>query len=277
MPNGFSGPFHERLSQACGALPAPMHPGFMATAFRHWRDASILLECIGGGLAFTLFAEGDEQAGSQDGASPWQGGKQGEVGMALGAWCDGMVEVCDRLQDDPELGDESLHQEGMRGDDALISRQWSRALDGLDALVDDVGIAHVVGAEEVLQGGAACKLGGFEGRPLGEEVTEERSVFVVKPWQGVREVIFQRSGEAVGQAHCVADQTAAMFDEWLERTHPGALGDERLKLGTMLEQELERQFSVSGVVFRRTGSEGFAVLGQGHRIHGEPNQELGFS
>ena len=122
MPNGFSGPFHERVSQECGALPTPMDPGLIAAAFRHWRDASILLEFIGGGVAFTLFAEGDEQARGKDRTSTWQGGKQGEVGMALGALRDGMIEVCDRLQDDPELGDERLHQEGMRGDDALISR-----------------------------------------------------------------------------------------------------------------------------------------------------------
>ena len=178
---------------------------------------------------------------------------------------------------DPELGDESLDQEGMRGDDALISRQWCRALDGLDARVDDVGIAHVMGAEEALQGGAARQLGGFQGRPLGEEVTEECGVFVLKPLQGVREVVFERTGEAVGEAHFVADQTAAMFDELLERTHRGALGDERLKLVAMLEQELELQFSVGGVVFRMTGSKGFAVLGEGPRIDGEQHQELVFT
>jgi hypothetical protein len=277
VPNGFRGPFHERLSPEGGALPAPMDPGFIAAPFRHRRDARILLECIGGGVTCTLFAEGDEQARGTDRTGAWQGGKQGEVGMALGALRDGMVEVCDRLQDAPELGDESLHHEGMRGDDALSSRQWSRALDGLDARVDDVSIAHVVGAEAALQGGAAGQLGSFEGGPWGEEVTEERGVFVVKPLQGVWEVVFQRRGEAVGQAHVVANQAAAMFDEWLERTHPGALGDERLTLVAMPEQELELQCSGSGGVFRMTGSEGFAVLGQGNRIDGEQHQELVFA
>jgi hypothetical protein len=249
----------------------------MATAFRHWREASILLEFSGGGLAFTRFAEGDEPGRGQDGPSPWQGGKQGEVGRALGAWCEGMVDVCDRVQDDPELGDESLHQEGLRGDDALLSRQGSRARDGLEARVDDVGSAHVVGAEAVLQGGAAYRLDGFEGRPWGEDVTDERGVLVAQPLQGGREGVLQRRGEAVGQAHVGADQPAAMCDAWLERTHPGALGDERLQRVTRREQELARQFSVRGVVLRMTGSEGVAVLGQGHRIHGEQHQALGFS
>ena len=99
MPDGFSGPFHERLSQEGGALPAPMDPGFIAAAFRHRRDASILLECIGGGVAFPLFAERDEETRGKDRPSAWQGGKQGEVGMALGALRNGMVEVCDRVQE----------------------------------------------------------------------------------------------------------------------------------------------------------------------------------
>jgi hypothetical protein len=251
-----------------------MDPGFLAAALRHGRDASLLWEGIGGGIAFTRCAAGAEQARGQDRTSTWQGGKPGEVGMALGAWRDGMVEICERWQEDPELGDERLPQEGMRGDDALLSRQWSRALDGLDTRVDDVGRAHVVGAAEGLQGGAAGKLGGFEGRPVGQEVTEEREVFVVKPLPGVREVGGQRSGEAVGQAHVVADQTAAMFEALLERTYPGALGDERLQLVTRLEQALERPCSVRGVVFRMTGSEGVAVRGQGNRMNGAQNQEL---
>ena len=104
----------------------------------------------------------------------------------------------------------------MRGDHALIGGQGSRALDGLEARGDDVGVAHVMGVEEALQGGASRKLGGVKGRPVGEDVTEARGVFVVTPWQGVREVVLQRTGEAVGQAHCVADHTAAMCDEWAQ-------------------------------------------------------------
>jgi len=150
MAHGFRGPFHARVSQEGGALPAPMDPGFIAAAFRHRCDASIRLECIGGGVAFPLFAEGDEEARGKDRTSAWQGGKPGEVGMALRAVRNDMVEVGDRVQDEPELGDESLDQEGMRGDHALSGRQWRRALDGLEARVDDVGVAHVRGVEEVL-------------------------------------------------------------------------------------------------------------------------------
>jgi hypothetical protein len=67
-----------------------------------------------------------------------------------------------------------------------------------------------------------------------------------------------------------------MFDELLERPYRGALGDERLKLVAMLEQQLERQCSVGGVIFRMTRSKGFAVLSEGTRIDGEQNEERVF-
>ena len=143
--------------------------------------------------------------------------------------------------------------------------------------VDDVAIAHMMGAEEALQGRAARELGGFEGRPLGEKVAEEQGVFVLKPLQDVREVVFQGTGEAIGEAHFVADHTAAMFDEWVKGTHRGALGGEGLKCVAMLEQEFKWQFGVRGIVFGMTGREGFAVLGQGPRIDGEQDEEVIFT
>ena len=197
MPDGFRGPLHERLSQERRTLEAPVHPGFLATAFRDRCDARIFLEFLGGGEAFPLFAEGDEEAGGKDGPGPWQGVKQGEVGMGLGALRDGGVEVGNGLQGDAELGDEGLHQEGIGGDDAVIGGQRYGALDGLDAGGDDVGRAHVVGTEEALQGGAARELRGFEGRPAAEEVAKDRRIFLLKPLQDVREVVFERTGQAI--------------------------------------------------------------------------------
>lgn len=205
MAKGFRGPFHAGLSQEGGALQAPMDPGCVAAAFRHRRDARLLLPCISGEVAFPLFAEGDEKAWGKDRASARQGGTHGEVGMALGALREGVVEVCDRVQDAPELGDEGLDQQGRGGDHARIGGQRCGALDGLDTRGDDVDVAHVMGAEEALQGGAAREWGGFEGRPWREELAEARGIFVVTPWQGVREVVFQGTGETVGDAHLVAD------------------------------------------------------------------------
>ena len=161
----------------------------------------------------------------------------------------------------------------MRGDNACIGREWRRLPDSLDACINNVGIAYMMGVEEALQRSAARQRSGFEGGPLGAKVTAERGVFVVKPFQDVREVVFQRPGEAVSPAHCVADQTATMFDEWLKRTQRGALGGEGLEFVAMLQQELQLQCSVRGVVFRMAGGEGFAVFGQGARMDREQHEE----
>ncbi len=110
-----------------------MDPGFLAAAFRHRRNARIFLEFLGRGIAFPLFAKGDEEAGGKDGPGPWQGVKQREVGMGLGALRDGFIEVGNGLQGDAELGHEGVHQEGIGGDDAFIRGQRDGALDGLDA------------------------------------------------------------------------------------------------------------------------------------------------
>ena len=75
MANGLSSPFYQRLSQAGGALPAPMDPRFVPASFRHRRDTRILLAFIRGGVAFPLFTARDEEARGTDGASTWQGGK----------------------------------------------------------------------------------------------------------------------------------------------------------------------------------------------------------
>ena len=120
-------------------------------------------------------------------------------------------------------------------------------------------------------------MGGVERRPLGENVAEAGGVFVVKPLEGVREVVFQGPGEAVGDAHLVAEHAAAMCDEWLKGTHGGALGVKGLQVVAMLEQEFKLQFGGSGIVFGMAGREGFAVLGQGPRVEGQQDQECLFT
>jgi hypothetical protein len=125
-------------------------PGCVAAACRHRRNASILLECLSGSVAVALFATGDEEAGGQDGPSAWQGVKSGEVGMALGALRGGVVEGLERMQGHTQLGDKSLDEERIGCNEAFSGGQWCSALDGTDASVDDVGVAHVMVVEMVL-------------------------------------------------------------------------------------------------------------------------------
>ena len=95
--------------------------------------------------------------------------------MALGALRDGVVKGLDGLQGDPELVDKGLDEQGMGGDDALIGGQGRGGLDGVDTLCDDVRRAHMVVAEEGLQGGAPGELRGFEGRPAAQKVTKDEA------------------------------------------------------------------------------------------------------
>jgi hypothetical protein len=71
----------------------------------------------------------------------------------------------------------------------------------------------------------------------------------------------------------VADQTAAMFDEWFEGPHRGAWGGEGRECVAMLEQERKREFRVRGIVLGVAGREGCPVRGQGPRIDGEQNKK----
>ena len=274
MPERFCGPFHERLSEERRTLPAPVDPGFLATAFCDRCDARIFLEFLGGGEAFPLFAEGYEEARGKDGPGPWQGVKQGEVGMGLGALGNGSVEVGNGLQGDAELDDKGLHQEGMRGDHAFIRGQRHRVLDGLNAGRDDVGRAHVVGTEKALQGGATGESDGFQGGPAAEEVAKDRRIFFLKPLQGVGEVVFERTRQAIRQPDFVADEAPAMFDELRQGAHRWALRDKGGEFVTVFEQELDLEFGIGGVIFGPARGKRFAVLGHGEWIDGKEHEEL---
>ena len=274
MPDRFRGPFHERLSQERRTLQAPVDPGFLATAFRDRCDARVFLEFCGRGVAFPLFAKGHEEARGKDRTGAWQGVKQGEVGMVLGALRDGAIKVGNGLHGDTELGDEGLHQEHIGGDDAVICGQRSCALDGFDAGGDHVGRAHVMGPEEALKGGATCELGGFEGRPAAQEVTKDRRIFLLKPLQDVWEVVFEGTGQAVGETDCVADQSPTVFDALRQGAHGGALGAEGGKLVTVFEEQFDLEFGVGRGIFGSARGTRFAVRGHGEWIDGKEPEEL---
>jgi hypothetical protein len=238
----------------------------MAAPFRHRREARRPLECIGGGVTGTVCPDSAEEAGSTDRASARPGGQHGAVGRLPGAVRHGRVDVGNGRQDGSELSHERRDEERMRGAHACSGREWRRVLEGVDAWLNHVGIAPMMGVEAARQSSAARQLSGFAGGPWGEQVTEARGVLVVTPFQDVRAVVVPRTGAAVSQAHVVADQTATLFDEWLKRTQRGALGGERVECVARLQQALQRQCCVRGVVCRMAGCEGCAVCGPGARM-----------
>jgi hypothetical protein len=164
--------------------------------------------------------------------------------MALGAVGHGRVESLDRLQGHAELGHKGLDQGGMGGDDAFIGGQRRSALDGVEALGDDLSGAHVMAAEEAFQGGATGELPGFARGPLRQKVAGDDRVLVVKPLEDVREVVFQGTGEAMGEAPFAAHEAAPMVDEWLKGTPCGTLRGKGVKCVALGEPELELEFGV---------------------------------
>src|SRR5215470_12949382 len=179
--------------------------------------------------------------------------------MVLSALCDGCVEVGNGLQGDPELGDEGVDEEDIGGDDAVIGRQRSGALDSRDTGGNQLSRAHVVGTEEACQSGTACELRGFEGGPAAEEVAKDGGIFLGKPLQDLWKVVFEGTGQAVGQTDFVADQATAVLDELRQGTHGGALGAKGSKLVPVCEEELDLEFGIGRVVFRPAGGKRFAV------------------
>jgi hypothetical protein len=274
MPDRFRGPCHERLSEERRTLPAPVHPGFLATAFRDRCDARLFLEFRGGGEAFSLCTEGHEEARGKDGPGPWQGVKQGEVGMGVGTLCHGSVEVGNGLQGHAELGDQGLHQEGIGGDHAGIRGQCHSVRDSLNAGGDDVGRAHVVGTEKALQGGATCEWCGFQGRPAAEAVAKDRRIFVLQPLQDVGEVVFERTRQAMRQPDCVADEAPAVCHELRQGAHLRALRDKGGEFVTVCEQDLDLECGIGGVICGPARGTRFAVRGHGERIDGKEHEEI---
>jgi hypothetical protein len=200
MPNRLCGPLHKRLPEELWTLEPPVHPGFLAAAFGHRRDPRLFLQCSGGGIAFPLFAEGDEQPGRKDGARPREGLKQGKIGMVLGALRNGMIKGLDRVQGHAQLAHQRLDEQGIGSDDTLIRGQGRRGFDGAHTRDKHVCRAHMVIAKEGLQGGPPGQLCRFEGGPAAQKVTEHEGIFVLKPLQHLRDIVFQRTGETVRNA-----------------------------------------------------------------------------
>ena len=274
MPRGFRRPLHERLAQERRALKAPVHPGFRPTTFRDRCDTGILLEFGGRGVAFPLCAKRHQESGGKDGPGAWQGRKQGEVRVCLGALRHGVVEVFDGLQRHAELADKGWDPQRRGGHDARIRGQGDGALAGLETGSDDVGSADVVGLEESFEGGTARALCGFEGRPAAEEVAKDRGIFLLQPLQRLRKRVFEGTGQTVGQTDLVADQTPTVFDKLRQGAHGGTVGGECRELVAVCEEQFDLECGIGGVICGPARGKCFAVLGHGERMDGKEDEEV---
>ena len=194
--------------------------------------------------------------------------------MALGVLCDSFIEVCNHPPGDPELGNEGLRQEGIGRDNACIGGQGCGILDGLEACGDEVGRAHVVFTEADLKGGAACELRRFARGPAAQEVAKERRIFVVKPLQDLGEVVFERTGKAMGETDFVADEAPTRLNKLRQGAHGGALGGEGGELVAVFEEERDLECGIGGGVFGMAGGKRFTVFGQSEGIDGKEHEEI---
>ena len=78
----------------------------------------------------------------------------------------------------------------------------------------------------------------------------------------------------MGEAHCISDHAATVFDELCEGAHGRTLRLERLQLVAMGEEQCELECSVRGGVFGPAGGEGFAVPGHRHGMNGKEHQKV---
>jgi hypothetical protein len=251
-----------------------MDPGLLAAAFCDRRKARLFLEFVGGGQAFPLGAEGDEEAGSKDGPSPWQGVKPRAVRRVRSALGDGFVAVGKGRQGNSALGDEGVPEEDMGGNDACIGGQRSGALDGLDAGGNHIGRPHVVGPEEAGQGRATRALGAFEGRPAAQEVTKDRRLLLLKPLEDMRAGVFERTGHAVGQTDFGTAQATVVLDEVRSGAPGGAWGAEWGARVAVCEEALTLACGIGGVLLGPARGKCGTVLGHGERMDGKEHEDF---
>jgi hypothetical protein len=129
-------------------------------------------------------------------------------------------------------------------------------------------------SEEGFQAGTTGKLHGLQGRPVTQEVAEDRGVFVLQPVQHLREIVLKRAGEAMRAPDFVTYHAAAVGDELCERPHRGALRREGEQLVARGQQEVELEFGISGIVFGPAGRKGCAIPRPHERLDGEEDEKV---
>jgi hypothetical protein len=200
-----------------------VHPALVATVLGDGGEAGVSLDFGRALITLALLAEGGESPRGVDGSGARQGTEQRIVGQRGGKWRDLQVEAADGLEHGPSRLDEDLDQQPVGADHPGIKGKWGGLEDGLEALLDDVGIAHVVLMEEGCQAGFACLLGLLKRGPAGENVTKDHGVLVLEPLQDLGEIRRERVGEPIREAHLVSHQGAALLHQTLQGAHGNAL------------------------------------------------------
>jgi hypothetical protein len=197
--------------------------------------------------------------------------------MTLRPFSNGMIEALNRFSKNVQLRNQCLRHEGIGHHDPFISGQRHGTLDGGQALMDALPIAHVVPMKEAFQGATLGELGGFEGWPLTEKVTKQPGVLMGKPLEHVREIRLQRPGESIGDPDPILHEATPVFHQVGQGTHLGTLGHERLELIPVSKSQCKLKLGIGGIVLGPTRGKGLAIFRQHHRINVKEHQAIIFA
>lgn len=210
------GPLDQALARKGGALPAPMHPGFLSAALGDRGNTGALLELRGVGIAIALLAEGGEQSRRQDSPCSRQRLKQHIVRQRVSDGGDFSIEAFDGLQGHLQLCHERLDQQRVRLDDSGILSERHGVFDHADAPCDHVGGGNTEFPEKTFQCCSAGLLGVFEGRLADEDSIGEAMVekHIAKAMRRLPDALFgyqpdEKPGtaRAVREDHCAEQHT----------------------------------------------------------------------
>jgi hypothetical protein len=240
-------------AEALRPLQAPGPPRRRPAACSDRGNPGILWPCDRGGRAFAVCAQSDEEAGSTDGPSPWEGWEAGAGGRALGTRRDGRVAGRDGRPGEAPRGHQRVAQQGMWSDAGRSGGPRRGALDGLEAGCEAGCRAPGVGAAAGLKGDATRAWGGLPGRPATPKGTAKGGVLVLHPWPPMRARVCAGPGEAGGQAHLLPAHAPPMGAALLEGAPGGPVRMERRQRIPRRAQPCARQWGLGGSVLRPAG------------------------
>jgi len=83
---------------------------------------------------------------------------------------------------------------------------------------------------------------------------KEHGIFLLKPLQDVREVVFEGTGQTIGETHFVADQATAVLDEVVAKARMvGLWGLRGVSLSRCLRSSSSCEFGIGGSSLARLG------------------------
>lgn len=188
-PNRLVGEFVKGLLHEFGTGQPVMDPQGLATPLRDRRNARVRLQLRGGVPSGPVGPEGGGQPRRRDVAGARKTGEEAVIGVRGKHLSDAIVKRLDGGHERPQLRRVGLDREAEGLDDRRIGREWTSAGDCRQARRDDVGLATIVRAIELLESCGPRALHGGQRRPLREKVAGLPRREVADPFERLRKVL----------------------------------------------------------------------------------------